>query len=104
MFEAFTANLTGANRRTGKLSIEYYENILAHLPDPILVRDADRNVVYCNKAALKLTGRNEAGDMKCDKFMCNNIPDGFCDTSCLIEKAFRSGQSEILATMNEISQ
>jgi methyl-accepting chemotaxis protein len=96
MFEAFTANLTGGNRRTAKLSIDYYEKILAHLPDPIFVRDEDRNVVYCNKAALKLTGRSDGGDMKCDKFMCNNIPGGYCDSSCPIEKAFRSGQSEII--------
>jgi methyl-accepting chemotaxis protein len=96
MFEAFTANLTGANKRTAKLSIDYYEKILAHLPDPIFVRDEDRHVVYCNKAALNLTGRNDGGDMKCDKFMCNNIPEGYCDSSCPIEKAFRSGQSEIV--------
>jgi methyl-accepting chemotaxis protein len=96
MFEAFTANLTGANKRTGKLSIDYYEKILAHLPDPIFVRDEDRNVVYCNKAALKLTGRNDGGELKCDKFMCNNIPAGYCDSSCPIEKAFRSNQNEIV--------
>lgn len=96
MFEAFTANLTGANKRAGKLSIDYYEKILAHLPDPIMVRDEERNVIYCNKAALKLTGRDEAGDMKCNKFMCNNIPEGYCDSSCPIEKAFRTGKSTIV--------
>ncbi len=96
MFEAFTANLTGANKRTTKLSIDYYEKILAHLPDPIFVRDEDRNVVYCNKAALKLTGRNDGGDLKCDKFMCNNIPAGYCDSSCPIEKAFRTNLNEIV--------
>ncbi len=96
MFEAFTANLTGASKRSGKLSIGYYEKILAHLPDPILVRDENRDVIYCNKAALKLTGRNDTGDMKCDKFMCNNIPDGYCATSCPIEKAFHSGKNELV--------
>ena len=94
MFEAFTASITGANRHGGKLSSDYYERILSHLPDPIFVRDANRNLLYCNKAALKLTGHNEAADAKCDKFMCNNIPAGYCDSSCPIEKAFKSGKQE----------
>jgi len=96
MFEAFTASITGANRNGGKMSADHYERILMHLPDPIFVRDADRNLLYCNKAALKLTGRNESGGQKCDHFMCNNIPAGYCDSSCPIEKAFKTGKQEIV--------
>ncbi|OPY25438.1 MAG: Sensory rhodopsin II transducer [Methanocella sp. PtaU1.Bin125] len=96
MFEAFTASITGANRSGGKMSAENYERILAHLPDPIIVRDANRNLIYCNKAALKLTGLSEAGNQKCSHFMCNNIPAGYCDSSCPIEKAFKTGKQEIV--------
>lgn len=98
MTKASNGNTSSASdkKRTAKVSSEYYENILSHLPDPIFVRDADRNLIYCNKAALKLTGRSEAGDIRCDRFMCNNIPEGYCDSSCPIEKAHRMGKPEIV--------
>lgn len=85
-------DLSGA----GKIDSAYYEKILSYLPDPVMVRDASRKVVYANRAALELTGRASEAGLKCDSFMCKNIPPGYCDTSCPIEKAFRAGQKEIV--------
>lgn len=74
----------------------YFEKILSYIPDPIMVRDANRDIIYSNRAALALTGRGDNEGMKCDRFMCNNIPAGYCDSSCPIEKAYRMGQKEIV--------
>jgi methyl-accepting chemotaxis protein len=80
-----------------KMSSAEYEKILSYIPDPILVRDADRNIIYANKAASKLTGVpfEKALEFRCDRFMCNNIPSGYCDSSCPIEKAYKSGKKEV---------
>lgn len=84
-------------RKSIRMNNKYYERILSYIPDPIFVRDADRNIVYCNKAASQLTGipYERAYQYRCDQFMCNNIPKGYCDSSCPIEKAYRSGQREV---------
>ncbi|CAJ35675.1 chemotaxis signal transducer [Methanocella arvoryzae MRE50] len=98
MLTSIMAIMTGGISRNGagRMNSAYYEKILSYIPDPIMVRDADRNIIYANKAAFALTGRGEHEGFKCDRFMCNNIPAGYCDSSCPIEKAYRSGQKEVI--------
>ena len=98
MLTSIMAIMTGGISRNGagRMNSAYYEKILSYIPDPIMVRDADRNIIYANKAAFALTGRGEHEGFKCDRFMCNNIPAGYCDSSCPIEKAYRSGQKEVV--------
>ncbi|WP_230742970.1 methyl-accepting chemotaxis protein [Methanooceanicella nereidis] len=98
MFSSVLGILMSAGKRSVKMNSSQYEKILSYIPDPILVRDADRNIVYCNNAAARLTGIavDKACEYRCDRFMCNNIPSGYCDSSCPIEKSFRAGQREYI--------
>lgn len=98
MFEGLFGGISGGGMRSIRMSSKYYENIMSHIPDPIFVRDENRNLVYCNKAAAELTGTQvgRSGECRCDRFMCNNIPSGYCDAHCPVEKAFKSGQRELV--------
>jgi len=98
MLTSIMAIMTSGVSRSGagKMSSAYFEKILSYIPDPIMVRDANREILYANRAAMTLTGKGDHNGLKCDRFMCNNIPAGYCDSSCPIEKAYRSGQKEII--------
>ncbi|HHV71678.1 MAG TPA: PAS domain S-box protein [Clostridia bacterium] len=66
-----------------------YQLVLQALPDPLYLRDIDRNIVYWNEALTKLTGytAEEAKKMKCHEIFQSTVcPDCPTENYCMKTK------------------